>query len=85
MAKSGKPNPRPQQTRPTPNPSASSATATPGRDWLARPEYDSDEGLRKVFYLLAGFALLVMLWLAMGSGVNADDKYQVDYSNKLVN
>ncbi len=85
MAKTGKSNPRPQQTRPTSNTPASSVAAAPGRDWLARPETDSDGNLRVFFYAMAGFALLIMLWLAMGSGVNADDKYQVDYSNKLVN
>lgn len=83
MAKSGKPNPRPQN-RPT-APTSAPKAETPIRDWLARPEIESDAGLRKIFFGVAGFALLVMLWLAMGSGVNADDKYQVDYSNKLVN
>lgn len=83
MAKSGKPNPRPQNRPATPT--SAPKAETPARDWLARPESGFDAGLRKIFFGVAGFALLVMLWLAMGSGVNADDKYQVDYSNKLVN
>ncbi len=84
MAKSGKPAPRPQaQAAKTP---ASSKTSLPAKDWLDRPPADqADVSLRRIFYGLAGFVLLVMLWLALGSGVNADDKYQVDYSNKLVN
>jgi len=40
--------------------------------------------LRKVFYGLAGVMLLLLLALAPGSGINADDEYQVDYSEKLV-
>lgn len=40
--------------------------------------------LRKVFYGLAGGMLLLLLALAPGSGINADDEYQVDYSEKLV-
>ena len=40
---------------------------------------------RQLFAGLAGVGLLVLLWLSTGSGINADDRFQVDYSEKLVN
>jgi len=46
---------------------------------------EKDPLLRKVFFGLAGLMLLLLLALAPGSGINADDEYQVDYSEKLVN
>ncbi len=39
---------------------------------------------RKVFWGLSAVIALLMLWLSLGSGINEDDKYQVDYSEKLV-
>lgn len=88
MAKSGKPTPKPQVSKPkTPTaPPPATKAETPPRDWISRPPADSpaDPLLRKAFIGAAAAALLLMLWLALGSGVNADDKFQVDYSKKLV-
>ncbi len=39
---------------------------------------------RKAFWGLSGFIALLMMLLSLGSGINEDDKYQVDYSEKLV-
>jgi tetratricopeptide (TPR) repeat protein len=46
------------------------------------------EALAKInarhFWLVFGFAAIVMLVLAANSGVNGDDSFQVDYSEKLI-
>ncbi|MDX1943475.1 MAG: tetratricopeptide repeat protein, partial [Saprospiraceae bacterium] len=39
---------------------------------------------QKVFWGLVGFALTITIILSLGSGINADDEYQNDYSEKLV-
>ena len=44
-----------------------------------------DPLLRKIFWGVAAAGLLLLLGLSLGSGINADDKFQVDYSQKLVN
>lgn len=41
--------------------------------------------LKKIFWGMAAVALVAMLWAAAGVGINADDKFQNDYSKKLVN
>ncbi|MBK8967461.1 MAG: tetratricopeptide repeat protein [Lewinellaceae bacterium] len=55
-------------------------------DYLERPQPDSPNApmLRKVFWGIALFGLLVLAGLSFGSGINADDKFQCDYSQKLV-
>jgi tetratricopeptide (TPR) repeat protein len=84
MAKSGKTTASNTQQRPAPAPVV--ATATPS---LVRPEGLDVEmrssRLRPLFWAIAGLGLVIMLWLSLGSGVNADDKFQNDYSTKLVN
>lgn len=45
----------------------------------------ADALLRKIFWGVAALGFVVMLSLSFGSGINADDKFQVDYSQKLVN
>lgn len=91
MAKSGKPNPKSPQQSPAkaPSPAHRSATAanrTP-KNWLERPSPDAeaDPLLKKIFWGLAALGLVVLIALSFGSGINADDKFQVDYSQKLVN
>lgn len=88
MAKSGKPKPN------TSSPSGPKPAAAPLRaperapvDRLDRPTPTSanDPLLRKLFWGLAALALVVMVALSFGAGINADDKFQVDYSQKLVN
>ncbi|MCB0642268.1 MAG: phospholipid carrier-dependent glycosyltransferase, partial [Phaeodactylibacter sp.] len=39
---------------------------------------------RKIFWGLTGVAALWMIILALGVGINGDDIYQIDYSNKLL-
>ncbi len=78
---------RKQQPRKPATPAAK-APVTPKKP--AAPEKEDittpiDPFLRKLFYGLAAGMLLIMLVLAPGSGINADDEYQVDYSEKLVN
>lgn len=84
MAKSGKQNPKPQ-----PKPAAKPVTAAPSvlRNYLERASVatDADALLKKIFYGIAGVALLMLVALAFQSGINADDKFQNDYSEKLVN
>jgi len=85
MAKSGKPNPKPEQRTPARKPAP--ATAQEPRDFLERPSVGTanDALLRKIFWGVAAAGLLILLGLSLGSGINADDKFQVDYSQKLVN
>lgn len=45
----------------------------------------SDPLLRKIFWGVAIAGLLVLCGLSFGSGINADDKFQNAYSEKLVN
>ncbi len=85
MAKSGKTPPKSHSVpvkpkAPLPKPVA---TRVP-TDWLDRPDVEGNPQLRKIFWGVALFGLLLMIGLSLGSGINADDKFQVDYSQKLV-
>ncbi len=91
MAKSNKLNPKSTQ-----QPSAKSnsapvrakmASSGPPKNWLERPDPNGNEQplQKKLFWYLAAVGLIVMVALSFGSGINADDKFQVDYSQKLVN
>jgi hypothetical protein len=44
-----------------------------------------DDFYRKIFLGLSGFVLLVMIILSFSAGINADDSYQVKYSENVVN
>jgi hypothetical protein len=83
MAKSAKPASKPTNT------TASTAPVAPAVDYVARPAaLDVEMGsssVPKIFWGLAALGLVVLLWLSLGSGINADDKFQNDYSTKLVN
>jgi len=69
-----------QQQRVTP------VAALPIKNWLERPLVpEPDLMLGKIFWGLAALGLVVLIALSLGSGINADDKFQVDYSQKLVN
>jgi len=86
MAKTGKS----KSTAPSTAGASSSRTPhkspTPAKDMLEREALPaSDPMLGKIFWGLAAFALVVLIALSLGSGINADDKFQVDYSQKLVN
>ncbi|MCB0523223.1 MAG: tetratricopeptide repeat protein [Lewinellaceae bacterium] len=90
MAKSGK------HTRKTSHKSAAkaevqaqkarSASVSAPKDWLERPDPNAETKPieKKIFWGIALFGLLVLLFLSLGSGINADDKFQVDYSQKLL-
>ncbi|MCC6461301.1 MAG: tetratricopeptide repeat protein [Saprospiraceae bacterium] len=87
MAKSGKSASSPKSGKPQ-------AAAVPVRkssdqpptDWLERPATNPEQTplLRKLFWGLAAASLILLVALSMGSGINADDKFQDDYSKKLV-
>jgi len=87
MAKSGKPSPK---TKPSAAASVRPSrqapkTYSPPKDWLERPGLPPVEPrLRRAFWTIAGLGLLVLVVLSFGTGINADDKFQVDYSEKLV-
>ena len=76
----------------TPKTAASSAANNTRRasikeatDYLLRPALPQRNPLMdKIFWGIAAIGLLVLLVLSFGSGINADDKFQVDYSQKLV-
>lgn len=87
MAKSGKPNPKSGQRTPAPKTSSASVSRQEPKDYLERPSVATpqDALLRKIFWGVAAAGLLILFVLSLGSGINADDKFQVDYSQKLVN
>ncbi|GIV30844.1 MAG: hypothetical protein KatS3mg029_0195 [Saprospiraceae bacterium] len=69
-------------------PSAATRPSTPGfPSWLDRPDHSTtaDDLLKKIFAALAVVVLVLTLAMAFNSGINADDEYQHDYSEKLVN
>lgn len=91
MAKSGKSTPpsskqQPAGNKQTPRP-APQAARRPPSDYLERPANtgSSDPLLRKIFWGIAALGFVILFGLSFGSGINADDKFQVDYSQKLVN
>lgn len=77
---------KPKRKRPAPGKQKKRSKVNP-ESWLQHPDHSSsnDGTLRKLFLGLAAFVLLVTLALAWQSGINADDEYQNDYSEKLVN
>ena len=85
MAKSSKSAPKqssPPKSRPKPE---TRSDAAPPRNWLERPAPAPASPLQqKIFWGLAALILAVMLSLSLGVGINADDKFQNDYSAKLV-
>ncbi|MCC7244084.1 MAG: hypothetical protein IT269_00275 [Saprospiraceae bacterium] len=91
MAKSGKNTPQGNSSAHKNQPSAKAVPANeplPVRDWFSRPEpttISGDDRRKMAFWILAALGLVVMVALSFGSGINADDKFQVDYSQKLVN
>ncbi len=61
--------------------------AASGQTQRVVPEYKPPEEravYRKAFWAVAAVVAVLMWWLSLGSGINEDDKYQVDYSEKLV-
>ena len=87
MAKSGKNKPRSNDKDASRSKQAATQSPpAPPKDYLTRPEATtaSDPLLRKVFWGIAALGLVVLVALSFGSGINADDKFQVDYSQKLV-
>lgn len=46
---------------------------------------ERDDFYKKIFLGVAGFVFLVMVILSFSSGINADDSYQVKYSESVVN
>lgn len=72
----------------TPKPRSSTAAAkSTARNWsLDRPSVASpnDSLYRKIFLGTGLLLLLTLIFLSLGSGINQDDEYQVDYSEKLV-
>jgi len=88
MEKSGKSTPKTntQSSVGGKQQSTTSKFSAPAKNWLERPVLPvTDPMLRKVFWGLAALGLVVLIALSFGSGINADDKFQVDYSQKLVN
>jgi Tfp pilus assembly protein PilF len=84
MAKSGKSAPKSQApAKPAAVPPKKAVALS---EWFVRPNPPAETNLqRNIFWGLALFGLLVMVVMSFGSGINADDKFQCDYSNKLVN
>ncbi|MEK7253781.1 MAG: phospholipid carrier-dependent glycosyltransferase, partial [Bacteroidota bacterium] len=79
--KSAKPAAKQQQVQPKPK-----STAAKSSNWLVRPstETEQDPLLKKIFAAAGIAILLTTIILALGSGINADDEYQNDYSQRLV-
>lgn len=83
MAKSNKHTPKSAAAS-----AANTARRTPAKeatDYLNRPDLPARNPLLdKIFWGLAAFGLVALVAMSFGSGINADDKFQVDYSQKLV-
>ncbi len=79
MAKSSKPT----KNAPVAAPKTTAQPDEP-RFVRAEPAGENDPFLRKTFWGIALLALVLMVAASFGVGVNADDKFQVDYSEKLV-
>jgi tetratricopeptide (TPR) repeat protein len=64
----------------------SSSTSGNGGISLERPSISSsqDPFLKKVFWGMAGVLGILLLLFSLGSGLNGDDEYQNDYSEKLL-
>ena len=77
---------RTKKQRPRQKPRSPKAPAPGFPSWLQRPDYKSenDAFLKKVFTGLLAVVLALTLLMAMDSGINADDEFQHDYSEKLV-
>ena len=71
----------PAGTRPAPAKPASSRTS---RVELWPVTSESDPMLKRVFQILAVLMFVVMAGVAVQTGINGDDEYQYDYSEKLV-
>ncbi len=85
MAKQKKGRPA-RKKRATQAKKASAARVAPSGQWPAREPLPGDgPWYRRLFRITAGLMLVLMVLMALGSGINADDEYQVDYSEKLVN
>jgi tetratricopeptide (TPR) repeat protein len=91
MAKSNKINPKtplqsPNKSHPSPARARELAQGPP-KNWLERPDpsVDVPPVQKKIFWSLAVLGLILMIAFSLGSGINADDKFQVDYAQKLVN
>ncbi len=84
MAKPGKQPPKVKTSAPK---SGAKPSVSPIVDYLERPPVDAPAEARiaLAFRVIAAAGLVLMIALSMGSGINADDKFQVDYSQKLVN
>lgn len=77
---------RSKKQRAVQRPNSPKATIAGFPQWLDRPSYASDKDafLKKIFTSLLAVVLVITVLLAMDSGINADDEYQDDYSEKLV-
>ena len=77
---------RTKKQRPKQKPQRPQKTASGFPKWLDRPSYlsEKDDFLKKIFTGLLAVVLVVTVFLAMDSGINADDEFQHDYSEKLV-
>ncbi len=62
---------------------SSRGSVRPTWQWPALPE--EPVSYRRIFWWLSAAIAVLMLALSLGSGINEDDKYQIDYSEKLVN
>ncbi len=64
------------------------ASASPavdfGQNGWKTVDVSGEEPYKKAFWGTAGVLLLLMIILSIGTGINGDDSFQVDYSEKLV-
>jgi Tfp pilus assembly protein PilF len=85
MAKSGKSTPKPISAPKSRPKTETRKVDAPPRNRLERPAPAEPGALQqKIFWGLSALVLVVMLALSQGVGINADDKFQNNYSTKLV-
>jgi tetratricopeptide (TPR) repeat protein len=64
-------------------------TAKPRKNWIAwayqeETVMDTSATISKVYYALLALSVVILLGMALVTGINADEKFQDDYSEKLV-
>ncbi len=64
---------------------SSSGSEVYGENGWKSIDASGEERYKTIFWGAAGVLLLLMIILSIGTGINGDDSFQVDYSEKLVN
>ena len=84
-----------RSTKKVPTKTIAKKKATTSKSKVAQPAFQSklffketlsekDDWYKKIFWGLSGIIAIITLFLAINSGINGDDSFQNDYSDKIV-